>query len=473
MSITLKGSPDAFAPAFNPLWYYFESTNKNAVGFRYVIDLYDGAGTPTLLHRYKIAPRPSDGYCEFNCSRVLSSYLGVAIAAAQFVDYDISVGEEYGVTWTYDSVQSYNNFGNIYNGYYEISDSAMGAHNYSVGDQIDITQDPTITNTAISGLHTVVAVPNAYGIVIDIPYTTAVANGGSSVFADGRKTIYPALYSITNKVVFQGAVGHEYYRTYTSTEYTLDFTNPGSAVSNHPIEKTVREGEYISLNFKGDFDYIVATNNRGDIWRTGVQSQANPITTVRMDPTWVLANCTTYVAGSGPIIDSDVEWYDVWVSDSAIGNKPLCYRYRFNIDRTCTNWGEMFVSFMDRLGSVGSFSFTLKNEKNLKISREEHTFMYGDLSGSAWTYATTDYGQKTINSTLETTYSLRTQWLSEEEAAYFLELMTSPQAYLNTGNGFFPVIVKTSSVKVAQRPQDKNLKYEIKLMLANNEIINV
>ena len=55
MSQTSIASPQAFSPAYNPLKFIVDSTNKNKTGFKYIFDIYE-SGTANKIAKYKVLP---------------------------------------------------------------------------------------------------------------------------------------------------------------------------------------------------------------------------------------------------------------------------------------------------------------------------------------------------------------------------------------------------------------------------------
>lgn len=86
---------------------------------------------------------------------------------------------------------------------------ATSPHTYAVGDQISVSQtDGGVIKPMLQGLFTVVAVPDAYSVVIDIAFVnvgTGAAMGGTIKYADNRKTITRNLLSRT-WTAFNGAL---------------------------------------------------------------------------------------------------------------------------------------------------------------------------------------------------------------------------------------------------------------------------
>ena len=109
MSQTSIASPQQFSPAYNPLKFIVDSTNKNKSGFRYIFDIYE-SGTTNKIGEYKVLPRINDGYGEQDMSKLLQAKVSwdldtqstTSIAAPNSsYQYDVKVGEEYVAEFTY------------------------------------------------------------------------------------------------------------------------------------------------------------------------------------------------------------------------------------------------------------------------------------------------------------------------------------------------------------------------------------
>ena len=55
MAITEIAKPFSISPAFNPLRYIYDSTNKSKEGFKYIFDIYE-AGTSNKIAERKVSP---------------------------------------------------------------------------------------------------------------------------------------------------------------------------------------------------------------------------------------------------------------------------------------------------------------------------------------------------------------------------------------------------------------------------------
>ena len=72
MSQTTIASPQVFSPAYNPLKFIIDSTNKNNTGFKYIFSVYE-SGTSNKIGEYKMLPTYGDGYGEIDLSKLLQS----------------------------------------------------------------------------------------------------------------------------------------------------------------------------------------------------------------------------------------------------------------------------------------------------------------------------------------------------------------------------------------------------------------
>jgi hypothetical protein len=115
MSVTIERQPEDFQPVFNQNRWIVESNNIAQPNFEYICDVYVNAGS-TYIARLKRFP-DSDGYGDFDLSRVLADYVSVTLAASNdngfnlhrshYVNYVLKFGEIYnGTTYTNLTVTS-------------------------------------------------------------------------------------------------------------------------------------------------------------------------------------------------------------------------------------------------------------------------------------------------------------------------------------------------------------------------------
>jgi hypothetical protein len=221
MAISKIAEPEDFSPAYNPLVFQYDSTNKNADGFKYIFDVYE-SGTANKIGEYRVFPRITDGYGHIDLSPLLRTKVTFtkqsgtedATATDSFYKYDVKVGEEYIVAVAYTASLT-NSSGNV---------KITATHSYQVGDQVVISQaDSGVANPQLEGLHTVIAINTTVDFTVSALWsdvTNATING-SVKYADNRKTITRDVVTESNKYVFNGAFKHNDWSSYDSTKYIL------------------------------------------------------------------------------------------------------------------------------------------------------------------------------------------------------------------------------------------------------------
>jgi len=218
MSVAYAGGVQAINPAYNQNIHYFESTRRNEEGFKFVVDINSGT---TNICRLRYFPRPNDGLGEFDVRGIIknkvSTYISntlnsVAINENNIFRYTFDVGEEYVKYWAFTGM--YASTANT------LSISAStDTHPYLVGEQITIAADTGFT--IYDGLATITSVADNKTITTNIPFTSASAVTGTTVYFDHRKTYYPSYSAGDAFRVFKGAIPQREFMSYDYEEYYL------------------------------------------------------------------------------------------------------------------------------------------------------------------------------------------------------------------------------------------------------------
>ncbi len=198
MAVTVVGTPDIFTPVYNPIFFYMDSTNKNETGFKYVMDIYS-ANTQNKIGRYKLFPRPLDGYGVGDINQLLTSQVGyffdqnfnfITGSTGSYLDYDVVFGEEYVKYWSFYDNSFYTSSDPAFSGktmFYTLD--ASNTHNFVAGDFVLIQQDPGYTSTYYNGIFEVISASTT-AIIVDLDHTVNTpANSGTAVYADQHKTV--------------------------------------------------------------------------------------------------------------------------------------------------------------------------------------------------------------------------------------------------------------------------------------------
>lgn len=469
MAITKIAEPYDFSPAYNPLVFQYDSTNKNEDGFKYIFDVYE-SGTSTKIGEYRVFPRITDGYGHIDLSPLLRTKVTFtrqygtqdATASDSFYKYDVKIGEEYIVDVDYTASLT-NDSGNV---------NITATHSYSVGDQVVISQaDSGAANPQLEGLHTVIAINTTVDFTVSALWSevTDATINGSVKYADNRKTITRDIVTESNKYVYNGAFKHNDWSSYDSSKYILS-ANTDKFLTYQPQNFYITPTQEVFFNLCSNgttTGFIVFENDGGDVLKYAADANSY----VYQANVGATANPSTVVSGTVGHIKSDTVYYDVWYTNSAGTQHSL--KYRFYIDRRCAI-EDYYVLFLDRLGTMSSFAFQLRAYERGNITRDSYNQrIEGSVSSSKWTYSNEEYGMKTYKVDVEKTLELNTNWMTEGMAEYFEQLLTSPVTYFYDGREYLPCTITDSSFEVETQRNKKLIRKTITIKYANQDAVNV
>ena len=109
MAVSAVVEPNTTTPAYNPVVWWVDSTNKNETGFKYVVDVYDVATAAKITER-RVAPEITNGYGVIDLSKLLSSQVSKDFdltsttyydASNSYFEYEVHFGEEYNASYAY------------------------------------------------------------------------------------------------------------------------------------------------------------------------------------------------------------------------------------------------------------------------------------------------------------------------------------------------------------------------------------
>jgi hypothetical protein len=469
MAITTINEPYNITPAYNPIKFLYNSTNKNNLGFKYIFDVYE-SGTLNKIAEYRVFPRYSDGYGEIDLSKLLQNKVTFDFdpalsesdpATNSYYKYDLKVGEEYVVTYTY-TANLVNNGGNI-----QITPTT--AHTFQVGDQIVLFAG--VANSAVNGLWTVIAISGTTNFTINALFSNVnnPTDNGTVNYADNRKTITRDIETALDKYVFNGALPWSEFRYYDENNYLM--LGGGYLLTNIPSRYfRVTPEQDLYVNILNNFDttgFMVFGNSDGDIFAKPITDNAL-ITQVGVG----LNNYGTLtpLVGTLPLIKPTTTSYSFVYTDASYND--LSQIYRIDLDTRC-KIEDFELVFLDRLGSFGSFAFQLRAYEQGKVNKDVYKQdVQGYTDSGKWTYDSHEYGSRVINPTVEKTYQLNTNWLTVEMDKYYQELISSPQVYIKIDGQYYACIVQETAFEVSRQKNKNLIMRSVNVMLANQDAIN-
>lgn len=474
MSQTSQASPELFSPAYNPLLFIVNSTNKNKDGFRYIFDIYE-VGTSNKIAEYKVLPRIIDGFGEQDMSKLMQTQVSwdldtqstTSIAASKSsYEYDVKVGEEYVAEFIYISSLT-NASGNV---------QINVTNTFAPGDQVIITQqDGGTANPQLQGLHTVISA-TASVVVVNVAWTTInnATIDGVVKYADNRKVIFRDITEFDNNIAYNAAFRWIPWSVYDQTTYTL---NQPSALwlTNQPATFYMTPGQDSWLNLRKPKTTSTVR------FETSLGGTFSKVITALTE----IAQVAVGPGNNGVFLTDGIEWYDFWFDNSATLSQQDSQKYRVYIDRR-TMMEQYHLLFLDRMGSYSSFAFQLKSYERGDVQREVfNRKVEGYINGSDnWTYSSEDFGFNQINVNAVKSLELNSDFMTQDMAAYFEEVVTSPQTFIKkvsyicgdtlevTESPYQPVILNTNTYEVFKQRNKNLIRQNISIRFANQDNIN-
>jgi hypothetical protein len=475
MSTTIIAEPQQLMPAYNPIKYIIDNTNKNEPGFRYIFTIYSATGShipANVVAQYKVLPEFGTGYGEQDISKLMQSLVtfdesGIGSASynvsESWYQYDVDLGFEYIDNIDYTASLQQSGGGDV-----EIH---FNAHGFLLGDQVVIVQaDGGVANPTVEGLHTVLYADTNY-FVINARWDTVGDDtiNGNVTYADKRKTITLDDVLVTNKEVFNGA--YNYYNNTNAQDITFPSASYLANSANDLLMTThIPQYDYaVSFNSSSQFYYNLRVyagvsydvsfyDMNGNLLNNDVFSPAN-------DGIWGVS-----LSSFGLITE---DYYVIINGDNGFLSQP----YYFTYDNRCTI-NEQQLYYLDRMGSFQSFAFQLRTYEKGQITREVYNqHIDGQVSAAQWVGVNLQKGFRTYNTNVTKTFDLNTNWMSQSDANRFQELLTSPQVYYflllsAPPNIFCACIIENNSFEVFSQKNKKLIKQSVTIRLAQQDPIN-
>ena len=458
MATTIIAQPQVLMPAYNPIKYIIDNTDKNEPGFRYIFSIFPN-NSNTLIAQYRVLPAYSTGYGEQDISRLMQSLVTWNFTSGQvnesWYQYKIRLGYEYIDNIDYiDTLQD--NGGNV-----RIS---FTAHGFQVGDQVLIVQDGTgpVDNPALEGLHTVLsATANQFTVnVLFSTITDSTANGNVS-YADQRKTQVLDDEIIEDQEVFNGAFSLGIYAqgSFPSADY-LGTINPSYALTSLTNLSTSSTPASITDNIF----YLMCRVYSGETYTLTYYDMNNNVLGVdgAYNPADGLYNFPVDTSAYSITEDFYIE----------LANSAAKFYYYFSYDGRCAI-NEDILYYLDRMGSWQSFNFQLKTYEKGQISREMYNqHIDGQVVSNEWEYSSDAMGSRTYNINVSNTLDLNTNWMDQYNANRFQELLTSPQVFYYNGTDYRACTIDSTSFENFRQRNKNLIKQSVTIKLALNTPIN-
>lgn len=124
----------------------------------------------------------------------------------------------------------------------------------------------------------------------------------------------------------------------------------------------------------------------------------------------------------------------------------------------CAQFNTIPVHYMNKYGGIDTYLFTMKNRERADITRQT----YGANSD---VYATNTY-DKMYSGEYTYTYTLQSDWLSNQDSQFLIEMIRSGQVWLQIDGEMIEGIVQTNTYRFVTRRNDQLQQLQVEVMVA-------
>jgi len=366
MAITVQQQPNYVSPVYNPIYYTFRSNNYAQPQFKFICELYING---ILRHTEKLPVKPGLDSATFHVNRILESFI------------------------TFDKE-------------YDSNDPVYCATNSVCTYYLDIGEEYEVS---------------------------------------GVLTEFASLSATTEALAFNGSLNHRDWMLFTLSDYfagasTSRFlTDMGSTpklatnqkqwlgiMSDYTAADTIKY-----LCFK-TYDNTGAVIQTVKFTNTAFNPPANLGETILYFPVGWNANDIVAAPSTGalPIYTSSVAKCEVYLED--ITPTRTSEIITFQCFDPCANDDEYDIKFLNRLGQFETFRFTRRHTKGTNVTRKEFkpiNYSVNSVNGNI-TYSFGDRGLSSYYVVSDEVWTLKTDWLTDEESINLMQLVESPEVYL-------------------------------------------
>lgn len=414
--ITINDTPEQFSPAYNPNVIVGTSTNQNQDNYKMQLVVYDATDLNAIeqiyVGNYPVNP---SGYVVADLSRVVRD----------IITHDFTLG----LTKTTSANNSIKRIQVTAQDYYGAVPSATG--------DIEQVASP-------SGVTTFSAVWNA-----SLPYEDFAGYTESDYYL--MKSNYTLNRYLTNAPItaLKMATNQNGY-----VHVLLRNRDALNAFEDLIVKTTIK-----TYNSAGTLlgEYDIAPNHAADFNTLAGYHVIIPIGTYNIAQ--IAGGDITTISGSTPILTSSVAYYTVQVEDA---DANVSYPITVNIVDYC-NSPQMFrLHWLNRKGGFDSFNFEKYHTQSINIQRTNYRKPYGSAPSGTWSYSVGDITNQNMVNTSKRMYRVVSNWVSDAEATWLEELMTSPIVYWEQSPTVkVPINITDSAYEVRYSHKDKVFNVEL------------
>jgi hypothetical protein len=456
-TVSMITIPDQFAPVnTDGLWFQMNSASYSAPNYKYIVDVYaapffQGTVSGTVsLGSFKLPPRPVTGDGIFTPHKILKSQIlnsprvpisatGISVTYNTMVKYWLDYGFESDIQVPYYDFVFFTS--GTFSGF-GIKFLENTNTDFLVGDYIYVDKTNQKVNLSYNGFQTVTGIYGTAYVTTDVGYSgvnTPDGGDGGYITSVSRITSTTATSSTAstagnytwNAIRQYNQKGDNFGTQYVChsnvnpflTSYTYSVTIPTyikpTKLNTYETLGFLLNGTATASSYQVDHLTYYGYSRSGNI--TTIVEQANAtFSSINYIGKFEVGIGTNNITSLFPSMTfAGVDFYKVYIGH---GNNAVANVARY-IDRTCSPYENVQLTWLNRLGSYEYWNFSLVSKKNLTTMRTEWRKQLD------WDYSIGDRQQSILSQKAGFDYTINSDWLNQYDYEFLNELITSPEVY--------------------------------------------
>ena len=287
-------------------------------------------------------------------------------------------------------------------------------------------------------------------------------------------TQYPDLTTDSSRKAFNASLEKRPFINWDVTEYQMDGITK-KFLTNMPDNNKVSIDSHGWLYFKEEtvlsIYTVVTYNSSGAVissFKIDATATSGDIQFIPSSPA-SLNNIdnANIILGAQPIIDSTVASYKICLG--LVSPLSSSETRTFQIEESC-KYNSNTLIFQNNLGAFDSFTFYKGDMSTTDIERKDMKVNVDNVVGTGIVYSMNEREKVTYYTKKSETIKLMSDWITEAESNWLLELMSSPEIYLQEGNELTAIAkIKATNYTKKKVVRDKLFKIDVELELGYDD----
>jgi len=451
ITVSISTNPATYSPVNKTdVWFVFNSASYSLADFKYVAQVYELDGNSNVsdyLGQYKFPPRPVNGDGVYSPAKLLKSVVSYTLSpTASLITPDLNHSKQYSLNYGYQYSPNLSFVDTFVSGT-SVGLTFSTQHNFLTGDIVNINKTNKNINSYYDGQSTIISVGSSFSFVIDkvVGITSSVETGIITDVISVRDQSSD-FWAYNGKRQYE-EINIDFGDTYVSSGLTS--SDPKLFLENYSGYKPIFLGQYetstIMTERIWDYEWNIASYDSNLTlisdadFNTYFATQSGALS-------FTIPTGTKNHEDMGFSFSSNFKYYNI---TGRVGPNTIYTLWREIVDN-CSIYNNYRVAYLNSLGSFEYINFNYDSKKSYNIERTEYT------KTLPYNYVLGDRGRTILGTKIEQNYILNSDWLTEYQYQYYLDILKSDEVYIvDTIGNKYPIIVNDSTYEFKTYKRDK------------------